>query len=83
MRHHVQLIAHDCALTFAFAPPPPRSLFVATNTLSAILFATCYPETKGKTLEEIDRIFGDDAVEELKAEGGAVGSVKSTENYKA
>ncbi|ORY79726.1 general substrate transporter [Leucosporidium creatinivorum] len=53
-------------------------LFICTNAASAVLFFTCYKETRGLTLEEIDKLFGDDAVEELKAEGRAVdGSIKS------
>ncbi|KAH8895411.1 general substrate transporter [Thozetella sp. PMI_491] len=34
-------------------------LFVLTNALCALIFAFAYPETKGKSLEEIDEIFGD------------------------
>ncbi|KAI1390625.1 general substrate transporter [Hypoxylon trugodes] len=34
-------------------------LFILTNALCALVFAFAYPETKGKSLEEIDEIFGD------------------------
>ncbi|RTE78994.1 hypothetical protein BHE90_006499 [Fusarium euwallaceae] len=34
-------------------------LFVLTNALCAVVFAFAYPETRGKSLEEIDEIFGD------------------------
>ncbi|KAK2052559.1 general substrate transporter [Colletotrichum caudatum] len=34
-------------------------LFILTNALCAVVFAIFYPETRGKSLEEIDGIFGD------------------------
>ncbi|KAH6662657.1 general substrate transporter [Plectosphaerella plurivora] len=34
-------------------------LFVLTNACCALVFAFAYPETRGKSLEEIDEIFGD------------------------
>ncbi|KAK3389785.1 general substrate transporter [Podospora didyma] len=34
-------------------------LFVLTNGLCALVFAFAYPETRGKSLEQIDEIFGD------------------------
>ncbi|KAJ4027851.1 hypothetical protein NW752_000096 [Fusarium irregulare] len=34
-------------------------LFILTNALCAIIFFFVYPETRGKSLEEIDEIFGD------------------------
>jgi hypothetical protein len=34
-------------------------LFVLTNASCAVIFFLFYPETKGKSLEEIDEIFGD------------------------
>ncbi|KAH7193900.1 general substrate transporter [Fusarium flagelliforme] len=34
-------------------------LFVLTNALCAVIFFFVYPETRGKSLEEIDEIFGD------------------------
>ncbi|KAL2115215.1 hypothetical protein VTJ04DRAFT_10878 [Mycothermus thermophilus] len=34
-------------------------LFILTNALCSFVFAVAYPETKGKSLEEIDEIFGD------------------------
>ncbi|KAL7624835.1 hypothetical protein AAE478_004049 [Parahypoxylon ruwenzoriense] len=34
-------------------------LFILTNALCTLVFAFAYPETKGKSLEEIDEIFGD------------------------
>ncbi|KAK1756455.1 general substrate transporter [Echria macrotheca] len=34
-------------------------LFVLTNALCTVVFAFFYPETKGKSLEQIDEIFGD------------------------
>ncbi|ORY79727.1 hypothetical protein BCR35DRAFT_331975 [Leucosporidium creatinivorum] len=53
-------------------------LFICITAASAVLFFACYKETRGLTLEEIDELFGDDAVEELKAEGAAVeGSIKN------
>ncbi|KAI0835786.1 hypothetical protein F5Y06DRAFT_118879 [Hypoxylon sp. FL0890] len=33
--------------------------FVLTNALCALVYAFAYPETKGKSSEEIDEIFGD------------------------
>ncbi|KAF6821083.1 sugar transporter [Colletotrichum sojae] len=34
-------------------------LFILTNAICAVIFALFYPETRGKSLEEIDEIFGD------------------------
>ncbi|KAH7122098.1 general substrate transporter [Dactylonectria estremocensis] len=34
-------------------------LFILTNAVCALVFAFAYPETRGKSLEEIDEIFGD------------------------
>ncbi|KAH7310762.1 general substrate transporter [Stachybotrys elegans] len=34
-------------------------LFVLTNAMCALVFVFLYPETRGKSLEEIDEIFGD------------------------
>ncbi|KAK4153454.1 general substrate transporter [Chaetomidium leptoderma] len=34
-------------------------LFILTNALCAFIFAVAYPETRGKSLEQIDEIFGD------------------------
>jgi hypothetical protein len=34
-------------------------LFILANALCSFVFAVAYPETKGKSLEEIDEIFGD------------------------
>ncbi|GAB1317376.1 Ascus development 3 [Madurella fahalii] len=34
-------------------------LFILTNALCALMFAVAYPETRGKSLEQIDEIFGD------------------------
>jgi hypothetical protein len=34
-------------------------MFILTNAVCAFIFAVAYPETKGKSLEEIDEIFGD------------------------
>ncbi|KAI2608721.1 general substrate transporter, partial [Hypoxylon fragiforme] len=34
-------------------------LFILTNAFCALVFAFAYPETKGKSLEEVDEIFGD------------------------
>jgi hypothetical protein len=36
-----------------------KILFILTNFLCTIVFAFAYPETKGKSLEEIADIFGD------------------------
>ena len=38
------------------------SLFICTNIVGAIVVFLYFPETKGKTLEEIGQIFGDDVV---------------------
>jgi hypothetical protein len=38
------------------------SLFICTNIVGAITVFLYFPETKGKTLEEIGHIFGDDVV---------------------
>lgn len=38
------------------------ALFVCTNIVGAITVFGYFPETKGKTLEEIGKIFGDDVV---------------------
>lgn len=38
------------------------SLFVCTNFVGAIVTFTLFPETKGKSLEEIAEIFGDEVV---------------------
>ncbi|EAQ91909.1 hypothetical protein CHGG_00144 [Chaetomium globosum CBS 148.51] len=34
-------------------------LFILTNALCVVVFAFAYPETRGKSLEQIDEIFGD------------------------
>ncbi|KAK4108313.1 general substrate transporter [Canariomyces notabilis] len=34
-------------------------LFILTNALCTLVFAVAYPETRGKSLEQIDEIFGD------------------------
>jgi len=34
-------------------------MFVLTNALCALVFFVAYPETKGKSLEEIAELFGD------------------------
>ncbi|KAL2166842.1 hypothetical protein VTG60DRAFT_2077 [Thermothelomyces hinnuleus] len=34
-------------------------LFILTNALCTLVFAFAYPETRGKSLEQIDEIFGD------------------------
>lgn len=34
-------------------------LFILTNAFTTLVFAFTYPETRGKSLEEIDNIFGD------------------------
>ncbi|KAK4233548.1 general substrate transporter [Achaetomium macrosporum] len=34
-------------------------LFILTNALCTVVFAFAYPETRGKSLEQIDEIFGD------------------------
>ncbi|KAL1859674.1 hypothetical protein VTK73DRAFT_7511 [Phialemonium thermophilum] len=38
------------------------SLFICTNLLGAVVVFILFPETKGKTLEEIAQIFGDEVV---------------------
>ncbi|KAF4485292.1 High-affinity glucose transporter [Colletotrichum fructicola] len=44
-------------------------LFILTNAICAVVFALFYPETRGKSLEEIDEIFGDvNIVRELDAD---------------
>ncbi|KAJ8096521.1 general substrate transporter [Lipomyces tetrasporus] len=38
------------------------SIFIATNLVSAVLVFLYFPETKGKTLEEINELFGDEVI---------------------
>lgn len=38
------------------------SLFICTNLIGAIVVFAIFPETKGKSLEEIAQIFGDEVV---------------------
>lgn len=38
------------------------SLFICTNALGAVVVFSMFPETKGKTLEEIATIFGDEVI---------------------
>lgn len=38
------------------------SLFVCTNILGAVVVFLMFPETKGKSLEEIGAIFGDEVI---------------------
>ena len=38
------------------------SLFICTNLIGAIVVFLIFPETKGKTLEEIAHIFGDEVI---------------------
>ena len=38
------------------------SLFICTNLVGAIVVFFIFPETKGKTLEEIAEIFGDEVI---------------------
>jgi Sugar (and other) transporter len=44
-------------------------LFVVMNFLSAILNFLFFPETKGKTLEQMDELFGDQQVEHALEKG--------------
>lgn len=36
--------------------------FFAWNVVAAICYAVFYPETKGKTLEQMDEVFGDQVI---------------------
>lgn len=38
------------------------SLFICTNLIGAVVVFFIFPETKGKTLEEIAHIFGDEVI---------------------
>lgn len=38
------------------------SLFICTNLVGAVVVFFIFPETKGKTLEEIAHIFGDEVI---------------------
>lgn len=38
------------------------SLFICTNAVGAVVVFLMFPETKGKTLEEISAIFGDEVI---------------------
>ncbi len=38
------------------------SLFICTNLIGAIVVFFIFPETKGKSLEEIAQIFGDEVI---------------------
>lgn len=44
---------------FAKLPWQYYAVFVGCDALAALSFFTIYPETKGKTLEEIAELFGD------------------------
>jgi len=44
---------------FAKLPWQYYAVFVGCDALAAFCFFTIYPETKGKTLEEIAEVFGD------------------------
>ncbi|KAK0476497.1 general substrate transporter [Armillaria novae-zelandiae] len=48
-------------------------VFIATTFVAAVGIFVCFPETKGKTLEEIAASFGDDLVH---SEGGSVGKIQ-------
>ncbi|KAK0639958.1 general substrate transporter [Cercophora newfieldiana] len=49
-------------------------LFILTNALCTVVFAFFYPETRGKSLEQIDEIFGD-----VKAINEGIARVSSQE----
>jgi hypothetical protein len=44
---------------FAKLPWQYYAVFIGCDAVAAVCFFTIYPETKGKTLEEIAEIFGD------------------------
>ncbi|KAK7431010.1 hypothetical protein QQZ08_002540 [Neonectria magnoliae] len=57
----VQVIHYSISLIITQCSPIALAeiLFILTNAVCAIVFAFAYPETRGKSLEEIDEIFGD------------------------
>ncbi|KAF5713325.1 ascus developmental protein [Fusarium globosum] len=57
----VQVVHYSISLIITQCSPIALAaiLFVLTNALCAVIFFFVYPETRGKSLEEIDEIFGD------------------------
>lgn len=67
------------------------SLFVCTNILGAVVVFFMFPETKGKSLEEIGAIFGDEVItpnlasvrEKILAQGEETEEVEHVGDQKA
>lgn len=49
-------------IAFAHVGYKYYSLFICTNAIGAVVVFLMFPETKGKTLEEISAIFGDEVI---------------------
>ena len=50
-------------------------VFFAFNVIAVICYATVYPETKSKTLEQMDQLFGDQVVPHALQEPDAAADV--------
>lgn len=49
-------------IAFAHVGYKYYSLFICTNAIGAVVVFLMFPETKGKSLEEISAIFGDEVI---------------------
>jgi hypothetical protein len=65
---------------FAKLPWQYYAVFIGCDAVAALCFFTIYPETKGKTLEEIAEIFGDTIAFTEHIGSGATGEVKDIED---
>jgi hypothetical protein len=64
---------------FAKLPWQYYAVFVGCDALAALSFFTIYPETKGKTLEEIAELFGD-TIAYTERIGNGAGDAKDIED---
>ena len=52
-------------------------IFLISSSIFSVCFYFFYPETKNKTLEELEAVFGDEIAETLEEAGQHIGSIQS------